>query len=166
MFERIGCKGAVDAVTAIINGTRVNSKWSSYDILILILDSSNNWISHQLNGPCGMLVGTWMTKRNGITRYMGKYQVRADTMAKEALQYWVDSGRQRISTTPVPGTPWTISISGKRITSKIRSEIYESVWTPQIQKHWCKRMYIEHEQSNLIDWITFGKTMKSCDDND
>ena len=92
--------------------------------------------------------------------------VRADTMAKEALQYWVDSGRQRISTTPVPGTPWTISISGKRITSKIRSEIYESVWTPQIQKHWCKRMYIEHEQSNLIDWITFGRTMKSCDDND
>ena len=167
MFERIGCKGAVDAVTAIINGTRVNSKWSSYDMLILILDSSNiNWISHQLNSPCGMLVGTWMTKRNGITRYMGKYQVRADTMAKEALQYWVDSGRQRISTTPVPGTPWTISISGKRITSKIRSEIYESVWTPQIQKHWCKRMYIEHEQSNLIDWITFGKTMKSCDDND
>ena len=111
-------------------------------------------------------MGTWMTKRNGITRYMGKYQVRADTMAKEALQYWVDSGRQRISTTPVPGTPWTISISGKRITSKIRSEIYESVWTPQIQKHWCKRMYIEHEQSNLIDWIMFGKTMKSCDDND
>ena len=96
-----------------------------------------------------------------------KTNVRADTMAKEALQYWVDSGRQRISTTPVPGTPWTISISGERtITSKIRSEIYESVWTPQIQKHWCKRMYIEHEQSNLIDWITFGKTMKSCDDND
>ena len=125
MFERIGCKGAVDAVTAIINGTRVNSKWSSYDMLILILDSSNiNWISHQLNSPCGMLVGTWMTKRNGITRYMGKYQVRADTMAKEALQYWVDSGRQRISTTPVPGTPWTISIFGERtITSKIRSEI-------------------------------------------
>ena len=52
-----------------------------------------------------------------------KTNVRADTMAKEALQYWVDSGRQRISTTPVPGTPWTISISGKRITSKIRSEI-------------------------------------------
>ena len=96
-----------------------------------------------------------------------KTNERADTMAKEALQYWVDSGRQRISTTPVPGTPWTISIFGERtITSKIRSEIYESVWTPQIQKHWCKRMYIEHEQSNLIDWITFGKTMKSCDDND
>ena len=53
-----------------------------------------------------------MTKRNGMgwdeldiwektTR-----NVRADTMAKEALQYWVDSGRQRISTShvhqPVP----------------------------------------------------------------
>ena len=56
-----------------------------------------------------------------------KTNVRADTMAKEALQYWVDSGRQLISTTPVPGTPWTISISGETITSKIRSEIYESV---------------------------------------
>jgi len=44
--------------------------------------------------------------------------VRVDTMVKEALQYWVDSGRQRISTTRVPGTPWTISISGKTITSK------------------------------------------------
>jgi hypothetical protein len=26
------CKGAVDDVTAIINGTTVNSTWSSYDI--------------------------------------------------------------------------------------------------------------------------------------
>ena len=53
-----------------------------------------------------------------------KTNVRADTMVKEALQYWVNSGRQRISTTPVPGTPWTISIFGERtITSKIRSEI-------------------------------------------
>ena len=27
-------------------------------------------------------------------------------------------------------------------------------------------MYIEHKTSNLIDWITFEKTMKSCYDND
>jgi len=92
--------------------------------------------------------------------------VRADTMAKEALQNWVDSGRQRISTTGVPGTPWTISISGETITSNIRNEIYDSVWTPQIQKNWCKRMHLEHDLSNHIDWITFGKTMKNCDDND
>ena len=30
------CKGAIDAVTAILNDTTVNSTWSSYDILILI----------------------------------------------------------------------------------------------------------------------------------
>jgi hypothetical protein len=60
------CKGAVDAVTAIINRTTVNSTWSSYDILILIKHQLD--ISSILNGPCGMLmlVGSWMTKRNGM----------------------------------------------------------------------------------------------------
>jgi len=45
-------------------------------------------------------------------------------------------------------------------------EIYNSVWTPQIKKHWCKQLDIENEKSNLINWIAFEKTMKSCDDND
>ena len=36
-------------------------------------------------------------------------------MAEAALRRWVDSGRQRISTTPVPGSPWTMSIAGETI---------------------------------------------------
>jgi len=134
------CKGAVDAVTAIINGTTINSTWSSYDILILIkhlLDiSSIKWTMRHIDGH-------WDDERDWDDLDIWEQtNVRADSMAKEALQYWVDSGRQRISTTCVPGTPWIISISGETITSKIRNEIYESVWTPQIQKHWCKRMHI------------------------
>jgi len=48
------CKGAVDAVTAILNGTTVNSTWSSYDILILIKHqleiSSIKWIMRHVGG--------------------------------------------------------------------------------------------------------------------
>ena len=79
-------------------------------------------ISSILNGPCGMLmlVGSWMTKRNGMgwdeldiwektTR-----NVRADTMTKEALQYWVDSGRQRISTsTRTPTSSYVVVLHGQ-----------------------------------------------------
>jgi len=36
-------------------------------------------------------------------------------MAEAALRRWVDSGRQRISTTPVPGSPWTMSIAGETV---------------------------------------------------
>jgi len=155
------CKGGVDAVTAISNGTIVNSTWSSYDILILIkhqLDIS--WIKWTMHHVGGHMDEEKDWKDLDIWE---QTNVRADTMAKEALQ---NSRRQRISITQVPGTPWTISISGETITSKIRNEIYESVWTPQIQKHWCKRMHIENDQNALIYWITFGKTMKNCDDND
>ena len=37
-------------------------------------------------------------------------------MAEAALRRWVDSGRQQISsTTPVPGSPWTMSIAGETV---------------------------------------------------
>ena len=85
-------------------------------------------------------------------------------MAKEAFQNWVDSGRQRISTTQVPGTPWTISISGETITSKIRNEIYESV--QQYGHHKFRNTGANWCQNTLIDRITFGKTMTNCDDNE
>jgi len=158
------CKGAIDAVTAILNGTTVNSTQSSYDILILIkhqLESSSiKWIMRHVGGHMDD------KKELSALDIWEQTNVRADTMAKAALTLWVESGRQPISTTPVPGTPWTISIAGETITSKNRHEIYDSVWTPQIKKHWCKRMNVDNEDSYLIDWISFQRTMKSCDDND
>ena len=158
------CKGAVDAVTAILNGTKVNSKWSSYDILILI--------KHQLDiSPIKWIlrhVGGHMDDKKELSSLdiWEQTNVRADTMAKAALTRWVGSGRRPISTAPVPGTPWTISIAGETITSNIRNEIYDSVWTPQIKKHWCKRLKMDNDDSDQIDWISFQRTMKSCDDND
>ena len=48
------CKGAVDAITAILNGAAANSTWSLYDILILIkhqLDiSSIKWTMRHVGG--------------------------------------------------------------------------------------------------------------------
>jgi hypothetical protein len=87
-------------VTAIINGTTVNSTWSSYDILILIkhqLDiSSIKWSMRHVGGHMDD------EKEWDELDIREKTNVRAYTMGKEALQYRVDSGRQRISTTPVP----------------------------------------------------------------
>ena len=87
------CKGAVDTVTAILNGATVNSTWSSYDILILIkhqLDiSSIKWTMRHVGGHMDD------EKDWKDLDIWEQTNVRADTMAKEALQNWVDSGRQR-----------------------------------------------------------------------
>jgi len=54
------CKGAVDAVTAIINRTTVNSTYSSRYF------NTHQTSTGYLINPYGKLVGTWMTKRNGM----------------------------------------------------------------------------------------------------
>ena len=158
------CKGAVHAVTAMLNGTIINSTWSSYDILILIKHqleiSSIKWIMRHVGGHMDD------KKELSSLDIWEQTNVRADTMAKAALTLWVESGRQPISTAPVPGTPWTISIAGETITSNVRHEIYDSEWTPQIKKHWCKRLNLDNDDANQIDWMSFQRTMKSCDDND
>jgi len=148
----IGCDGKSALKTAFDSGTKLFRDVPSFDIVGAIMrlrrQSRLRWTTRFVKGHQDNTsddLDTWAARN-----------VLMDAWAKQHLQIASKVPRHF----SVKGEPWQLWLQGRKLTSRIDSQIYSAVHKESSLEYWKTKKDVPPEAVSRVDWPAIGRAMK------